>query len=140
MHDGARSGDLINYKARGAKARLDAEATAEAINKQLSDSGESAVVAVAYHTYGDLFVALDELRSLVDKYAAANEIHEHNAKVYESILESATHLNSSARDPLIVVAGVNGPRPEHAHLDRDTPDAILRGMQKYGGYGGKQKP
>lgn len=61
---------------------------------------------------------------------------QHNLSVYESVHDKTLAAFSQNEpgllligDSEIVIPGVNGPRPEHAHLDRDTASGILRGKQ-----------
>jgi hypothetical protein len=66
-----------------------------------------------------------------------NETLKHNLSVYERVhAETIKHFSPDspglllAGDQEIVIPGVNGPRPEHMHLDRDTATGILRGKQE----------
>lgn len=61
---------------------------------------------------------------------------QHNLGVYESVHEKTLSAFSKdspglllVGDEEIIIPGVNGPRPEHMHLDRDTATGILRGKQ-----------
>ena len=76
----------------------------------------------------------DELVQIKEEQAEQIEKMQHNFEAVCRVLESATYIPQSDKDALshIVIPGVNGPRPEHAHLDRDTNTAILRGREALG--------
>ena len=76
----------------------------------------------------------DELVQIKDEQAEQIEKLQHNFEAVCRVLESATYIPQDDKDALshIVIPGVNGPRPEHAHLDRDTNTAILKGREALG--------
>ena len=64
------------------------------------------------------------------------ETQTQNLEAYERVLGDTkaafSHVNPGQLiigDQEVVIPGVNGPRPEHAHLDRDTATGIMRGKQ-----------
>lgn len=66
-----------------------------------------------------------------------NEALKHNIGVYEKVHTDTLSAFSKdspglllVGDEEIIIPGVNGPRPEHMHLDRDTATGILRGKQE----------
>jgi len=65
-----------------------------------------------------------------------NEALKHNIGVYEKIhTETLSAFSKDSPglllvgDEEIIIPGVNGPRPEHAHLDRDSSTGLLHGKQ-----------
>ncbi len=48
----------------------------------------------------------------------------------DKLAGTSTHVEQFHNE--IVIPGVNGPRPEHAHLARDTAQDIIRGRKQMG--------
>lgn len=85
--------------------------------------------------WDDLLTTLKALKERLNELEELTETQQNNLEVYERVLAD-TKKAFSATDPgllmvgdqEIVIPGVNGPRPEHAHLDRDTMGSVQRSM------------
>ena len=86
------------------------------------------------------FELLDTLKKLKERNHELEELAEvqtSNLEAYERVLgetkEAFSHVNPGQLiigEQELIIPGVNGPRPEHMHLDRDTATGIMRGKQQ----------
>lgn len=92
--------------------------TCDAINNQLGDQ----IFAIPTAT-------LLDMQRVLKEQAIAIEVLTHNNAALKRVLDQSTKLPGFKEPDLLVVPGVNGPRPEHAYLDRDTASSVLRARE-----------
>lgn len=86
------------------------------------------------------FELIDTLKRLKERNKELEELVEtqtHNLEVYDRVLGETKQAFSFENpgqliigEQEIVIPGVNGPRPEHMHLDRDSMSGVLRGKEQ----------
>lgn len=86
--------------------------------------------------WDELIDTLKQTKEYVNQLEEEIKTLEHNLGVYDRVLGETKQAFSDTEpgrllvgDQDIIIPGVNGPRPEHMHLDRDSMTSVLRAQQ-----------